>query len=356
MGTPFRLRRYSLWILTLFLAGILPNRIRAQSLPDAPSQPATGRIYGTVTDAAGDVIPGAHVTLVPELTKQPSTLVTDAGGFFNFASLPPGNYQVTIAADGFTPSVPSEIVLSTGEYYQLPEIVLRIASANTSVNVVSSRYDIAEAQMHLEEKQRILGVFPNFYTTYDWNAAPLTAGQKYRLALRTSVDPVNILGAGVVAGIEQWQNYFSGYGQGSEGYAKRFGAAYADSFVSTMLGGAVFPALFRQDPRYFYKGTGSIRSRALYAISTVVIAKGDNGHWQPNYSNILGNFATAGISNLYYPDSNRNGAATTIDNVLIGTAAGAGTALLQEFVIKKFSHGIPPSPTQTAPPSAATQP
>ena len=109
-----------------------------------------------------------------------------------------------------------------------------------------------------------------------------------------------------------------------------------------MIGDAILPSILHQDPRYFYKGTGSIRSRALYAISTAVICKGDNGHWQPNYSNLLGNLASAGISNLYYPSTNRNGAGLTIENWLIGTASGAIGALFQEFLVKKISRGIQP--------------
>jgi hypothetical protein len=188
----------------------------------------------------------------------------------------------------------------------------------------------------------VLGVFPNFYVTYVWNAAPLSSGQKFRLALRTSIDPVSIGISGVVAGVEQWQDDFSGYGQGAQGYAKRFGASYADGFISTMLGGAVLPSILHQDPRYFYKGTGSIPSRALYAIGSVVICKGDNGHWQPNYSNVFGNLAAAGISNIYYPSSDRDGAGVTISNSLIGTASSAIGALFQEFLVKKISRGIQP--------------
>ena len=78
--------------------------------------------------------------------------------------------------------------------------------------------------------------------------------------------------------------------------------------IDTFIGSAILPSILHQDPRYFYKGTGSITSRALYAISTVVICRGDNGRWQPNYSNVAGNLISAGISNLYYPASNRNGA------------------------------------------------
>jgi hypothetical protein len=111
-----------------------------------------------------------------------------------------------------------------------------------------------------------------------------------------------------------------------------------------MLGGAIFPALLHQDPRYFYKGTGSIRSRALYAISTIAICKGDNGRWQPNYSNLLGTFGAAGISNLYYP-SNDRGFQLTMDNSLLGLAGNAAGALFQEFLIRKISRGVPASNT-----------
>jgi hypothetical protein len=217
---------------------------------------------------------------------------------------------------------------------------LQIASTMTDVEVTATRHDIAEDQMHFEESQRVLGVFPNFYVSYVRNPAPFSTGQKFRLALRTSADPVSIAIPAVIAGAEQWQNSFSGYGQGAAGYAKRFGASSADSLISTMIGDAILPSLLHQDPRYFYKGTGSIHSRALYAIAAVFICKGDNGHWQPNYSNVLGNLASASLSNLYYPSTNRDGVRLTIDNWLVGTASGAIGTLFQEFLVKKISRGI----------------
>ncbi len=235
--------------------------------------------------------------------------------------------------------------MTPGRYYQLPEIVLRVAPANTNIEVVFTHYELAEEQIKLQEQQRILGVVPNFYTSYVWHAASLTSGQKFRLALRTSIDPVTFVIDAATAGIEQSQNAFSGYGQGAEGFAKRFGAAYADDAIGTMIGSAIFPSLLHQDPRYFYKGTGSIPSRALYAISTVVICRGDNGHWEPNYSNVAGNLVSAGISNLYYPASNRNGAGVTMENALISTGEGAVSALLQEFLLKKISRGVPQPPS-----------
>ena len=334
-----------------------PQQAPQSAVPDAPGQATTdrqtqGRIYGTVTDPQGNVVVEATVTLKAGSSNSQQTVLTDSSGSFTFPDLAAGTYRVTIRAKSFADWTRSDITLSAGQYYDVPEIVLKVAPANTNVEVVFTPYQEAEEQIKAQEQQRILAVFPNFYASYVWHAVPMTSGQKFRLALRTSIDPVTFGIAGVTAGIEQWQNYFSGYGQGAEGYGKRFGAAYADDVIDTFIGSAILPSLLHQDPRYFYKGTGSVPSRALYAISTVVICRGDNGHWQPNYSNVAGNLISAGISNLYYPASNRNGAVETIDNALISTAEGAATALLQEFVIKKLSRGVqqqlPPNP----PPSA----
>ncbi|MHB8303012.1 MAG: carboxypeptidase-like regulatory domain-containing protein [Acidobacteriaceae bacterium] len=322
--------------------------------PQSPDAQPGGSIYGTVMDSNGNVVVGALVTLAIQTDKTQRALRTNNAGFFDFPGLAPGTFQVTVTAPGFTAWIGPQTSLSAGQYYGVPEIALQIASANTNVRVVPSRYDLAEEQLHAEEKQRILGVFPNFYTTYDWHAEPLSTGQKFQLAWKSSIDPINFAITGVIAGVEQWQNYFSGYGPGVEGYSKRFGASYADGFIGNMIGGAILPSILHQDPRYFYKGTGSVPARALYAIATVVICKGDNGRWQPNYSNVLGTLAAAGISNLYYPSTNQTNAQVTIDNALIGMAADAATALLQEFLLKKISRGVPPA--SNVQPSIGVQP
>jgi Carboxypeptidase regulatory-like domain len=347
-------------LLLPLLLGTMLRSGPAQSLeghlPDAPSeqfaeQESTAQqttaqqstVSGTVTDPHGAYIIGATVTLEGKDPGTRRTLTTGDAGSFSFTSVQPGTFKLTVISSDFATFIAYDIVLHANESRPQQHIQLRIASANTNVDVVFSRYDLAEEQMHAEEKQRVIGIFPNFYVTYNWNATPLTAGQKFRLALRTAVDPVAFLGAGFAAGVEQWGDAYSGYGQGAQGYGKRFGASYADAFDGTMIGGAILPSLLHQDPRYFYKGTGTIRSRALYAISTVVICKGDNGRWQPNYSNVLGSLAGAGISNLYYPSTDRHGVDLTIGNALIGTASGAVGALFQEFLIKKISRGIPPT-------------
>jgi hypothetical protein len=152
---------------------------------------------------------------------------------------------------------------------------------------------------------------------------------------------VTFVVTGIFAGVEQEENTFSGYGQGAEGYAKRYGAGYADGFISTMLGSAILPSWWKQDPRYFYKGTGSTRSRILYAIANSVICKGDNGKWQANYSGIVGGLAAGGISNIYYPASDRDGAKLTFEDAAIGTAESALQNLIQEFIVKKLTPKIP---------------
>ena len=111
-------------------------------------------------------------------------------------------------------------------------------------------------------------------------------------------------------------------------------------FDVCMIGGAILPSLFKQDPRYFYKGTGSKKSRLMYALATSVICKGDNGHWQANYSGILGGLAAGGISNLYYPAKDRD-AGLVFQNALIGIGTTAAANVLQEFVVRKLTPNLP---------------
>lgn len=261
-------------------------------------------------------------------------------GQFSFSTLLPGTFHITVTAAGFAAQTSSGI-LHSGESYVAPPIALALATATTEVHVVVPRTEVAEAEIKVEEKQRVLGFIPNFYVSYIPDAAPLTSKQKFELAWRTTIDPVTFVLTGAIAGIQQAQNTFSGYGQGAQGYGKRFGASYADAVTGTFIGSAILPSLLKQDPRYFYKGSGSARSRILYALANSVICKGDNKHWQANYSGILGSLAAGGISNLYYPAKNRDGATLTIENALIGIgAAGAGN-ILQEFLIRKLTPKAP---------------
>jgi len=292
-------------------------------------------------DRDGAVITNAQVTL----TQASNTQQTKSGsdGSYTFTSVSPGSFDLVFAAPGFADERKSG-VLQPGQDYLVPQAQLVVATT-VEVDVKVSTEQVAEDQIHVEEQQHVLGVFPNYYVSYVPNAAPLTPKQKFELAWKQNFNPVSFAMAGVVAGIEQANNSYSGYGQGMEGYAKRFGATYADFTIGTFIGDAILPSLLKQDPRYFYKGTGTKKSRLLYAISMAVICKGDNGRWQPNYSSVLGGLAAGGISNLYYPASSRNGAALTFENGLIGIGGSAAAAIFQEF----FSHKLTPHSTSPQP-------
>jgi hypothetical protein len=316
----------------------------AQTVP-APAEPAT--LTGCITDASGAELPGARVQLILSATLPEHIAIADAEGCFRFNAVPPGDFKLLVTAQSFAPLTRPGI-LHPGEALELPAIVLSPASESTNVQVSASREDLAEAEIKVEETQRLAGFFPNFFVTYDWHAAPLNTRQKFQLSWRTAFDPANLLVTGAIAGIQQGTNSFSGYGQGAQGYGKRFGANLADSTTGIFLGGAIFPTVFRQDPRYFYKGTGSVTSRALYAIAAAVICRGDNGKWQPNYSSVLGDLAAGALSNLYYPAQDRNGATLTIENGLLGTVGDAVGNLLEEFVFRRITPHAPHyTPTTT---------
>lgn len=188
----------------------------------------------------------------------------------------------------------------------------------------------AREELKKEEHQRILGVVPNFSTTDVQNAAPLSPKQKLELDLRSSVDPFVFVAAGLDAAAEQGEDDFPEYGQGAKGYGKRFGASYADTFDGNLWGNAILPILMHEDPRYFRKGTGSVLHRALYSAATNVWSKRDDGRWGPNYANVGGNFIAGGISNLYYPASDR-GFELTVERALTVTAEGGAGSEFVEF-------------------------
>jgi len=299
-----------------------------------------GQISGIVVDADGDVVDGAQVTLTRDGSSDVYQAKTDGQGRYQFSGIPPGNYKLQATADGLKPG---SIVgkLPPGVHLNAPPVRMDVEGMDMAVQVFASQEELAEAEIKVEEHQRIAGFIPNFYVSYDWKAAPLTAKQKYELAWKNVIDPANSAINLGIAGIQQADNAISGYGQGTAGYAKRYGADEANLVVGTMLGGAVFPTLFHQDPRYFYKGSGSIRSRALYALSTGVIARGDNGKWQPAYAGILGDLSAGAAANLYYPAANRTGAALTFENGLIDVGYDALGNLVQEFVFKHLTPHAP---------------
>lgn len=202
----------------------------------------------------------------------------------------------------------------------------------------NQQHDQAAEQLKEQEHQRILGVIPNFNTSFVHDAAPLSPKQKFELAWKSSTDPFVFAAAAIDAGYSQLTNDFPGYHQGMEGYAKRFGASYADTADGALWGNAILPIVLHQDPRYFRLGTGTVKHRLGYAMAMTVVCKGDNGKWEPSYSNVLGNMISGGISNLYYPASDR-GVALTFQRAFTVTAEGALGAIFVEFwpdISRKF--------------------
>ncbi|HKW16014.1 MAG TPA: carboxypeptidase-like regulatory domain-containing protein [Terriglobales bacterium] len=323
-------------------AGALPNLPqREQTVPSTGSESQqAGTLTGTVFDRNRDVLQGARITLVGPHGATVRSVESGANGQFTFAGLSPEVYKVTVTAPGMSTYTSPEIALRAGEFHIVPPIVVSLAAVSTSVTVTGNKEQLAEQQVQIAVQQRIGGVIPNFYSSYDWNAPPMQAKQKFQLGIRSIIDPVSFLSVAGVAGAEQYQNVFPAYGSGIEGYGKRYGAALANHVSGTLLGRAVYPSIFHQDPRYFYKGTGSAGSRALYAISAAVIARGDDGHWKPNYSKVLGNFTAAAISNLYYPSSDR-GASLVIFNGLAGVGGDAVANLIREFLLKRITSHVP---------------
>lgn len=299
---------------------------------------ASGTITGTVLDPSGAVVSGASVVLSRGDRTASAATFSDENGRFFFSNVLPGAFQLTISLPGFLEQTSSG-VLNAGDTFLVSPISLTLAAVTTQVEV-RPQEEIAQAQIKEQEKQRIGGVVPNFYVTYLRDPAPLDAKQKFDLAWRTTIDPVTLGFTAASAGISQWQGQFSGYGHGIQAYPKYLGANYGDVVAGTFLGSAILPALLKQDPRYFYKGTGSVRFRLLYALAQVFICKGDDKRWQPNYSSLIGNLAAGGISNLYYPSQNRS-ASATFESTLIGIGAGAAGNIFEEFFSKKFTPHVP---------------
>ena len=320
-------------IAWLFIFAALSAIGFAQQTAAPDPQPA--HVAGTVTDTNGDLVPEATVVIETPSQNSRSTVAND-NGFFQIDDLPPGvGYQVAVSAKGFANWKSPEIVLSPGQFELVKDIQLRILGGSTSVTVVASPAALATAQVKVEEKQRVLGFIPNFYVSYDKNAAPLTAKLKFELALRVSVDPVTFAGTTFLAANNQAARY-PDYVEGMKGYGQRLGAIYTNDLTDIMVGGAILPSILHQDPRYFYQGTGTRKSRWIHALSNPLVCRGDNGRLEPNYSSLGGYLASGALANAYYPQSDR-GAGLVFRTFGIDFGANIANSVLQEFVLRKFT-------------------
>ena len=206
----------------------------------------------------------------------------------------------------------------------------------------------ATREVKAQEQQRILAVAPNFYTVLNGYGVALSKGQKTELAWKTVVDPFNVVSAFLVAGYSEVTHGHIGYGWGPGGYFKRVGANGADLVSSTMFTGAVYPILLKQDPRFFRQGQGGFKSRIKHALVAPYVCRGDNGHRQPNYSNVLGNLTAGALSNAYYPADERS-ARLTFQNAATVLVEGSLGNIGLEFIPDledwwNRKHGRQPNP------------
>jgi len=293
-----------------------------------------GSVIGTVLDQSGAVSVGKVIRLTPQDNSDYREVITGDNGQFSFSNVPAGHFQLSVSSTGFGNEVYSGD-LAPGQTFLAPPIVLSVATVVTEVKVSADSVEVATEEIKEQEHQRVLGFIPNFYVSYRPDAAPLTTKLKFQLAWKSTTDVVTIGGAAFLAGLQQAGNEYSAFGQGAQGYAKRFGAVYGDVAASTFLSGAVFPSLLKQDPRYFFRGTGSKKKRLLYAISNSVMCKGDNGRWQANYSNIAGVVSGAALVSTYYPSQNQG--LEILQNSLIRMGESSLAGVVEEFVLHKFT-------------------
>ncbi len=298
-------------------------------------------VSGTVVDPVGAAVADAVVVLTTGDGTTLQNATTDAQGVFSFPEVAPGSYIVRVDAAGFTPFTSGSItVTGDARARTLPRIMLTVESFSTSVTVRSTEA-IAGEQIQNQERQRWLGVVPNFYVSYLPNAAPLTSRQKFTLAAHETLDWTAFVGASITAAIDQSTSAHPGFGDGASGYAKRWAASFADDRTGDLLSHYLFASVFHQDPRYFYQGAGTTRSRLAHALGSAFIARSDRGTTMPNYAYIFGNLAAATLSNTYYPHSERGGS-LVLSNLAIGLAGRAAIAVTQEFIGRRLTQHARP--------------
>jgi hypothetical protein len=292
-------------------------------------------------DASGATVAGAQISLLLREDAQLQTLTSGAHGEFTFADVPAGSYRLRVDAIGFATFLSQEFAVTAQQAYVVPEISLVVAVVGTEVTVRPTKV-IAAEQIKAQEHQRLFGVVPNFYVSYVPDAAPLTSSQKLTLATHDTFDWMSLVSVGTGAAIEQSANAHASFGQGAGGYAKRWAALAADNVSDDLLSHYVFASLLHQDPRYFYQGSGSRKSRLFHALSSTLVARSDSGGMMPNYAYLLGDVSSAAMSNAYYPRADRT-ASWFLINAALGLAGRAGQAVTEEFIGKRLTHNVPPS-------------
>ena len=161
----------------------------------------------------------------------------------------------------------------------------------------------AEGQDEQAHK-RIFGIIPNNRTSPTLtDYQPLTPKDKFKVALDDSFDPGTFVLAALFAADAQLTNATPSFGHGVSAYSRYYAASLTDFIVGDLMTEAVYPAVFRQDPRYFRRGAGGGWARLGYAVGQIFWTHTDAGGTQFNFSEVAGNATAVAIGNAYYPDS-----------------------------------------------------
>jgi len=323
----------------------LPIMALLFAVQSVPAQ-KTVSIQGKVTDSSGTPILGAVVAI--EGGGDARMTVTDMEGAFQISLLTPGNYNVKISASGLSDWTAENVAAPAVPGAKPLLAVMQVASTVTTVTVGLSPEELADEQVKRETQQRVMGIIPNYFVAYDNDAAPLSPKQKLDLSFETLIAPATFAAVGITAGIQQSKNSYHQFGQGSEAYGERFGAAYGTAATNLLVTSVLADSVLHQDPRYFYSGRGTKKERAWYAIKSAFRAKGDNGKWQPPYAGVLGAVGAAELSDLYYPGSRTQ--YTLLGRSLMFHFAGLiGLNLGEELFFKKFTSHASAEPAAHVP-------
>jgi len=322
-------------LLLIALAGGLILVVPASAQSTEAPNTITGSILGTVVDSGNETIPNATVVL-QETVGDPVIVVTKDDGSFAFHEVTPGiAHQITVAAEGFA-EWSASVTVEPGQQETLTDVTLHILAVQRAVTVTYSSEEVAAQQLKAEEQQRVLGFIPNLYVTYESHPEPLTTRMKFHLAYKSLTNPFFFARTAAWAGVQQARDDPSEWHQGAKGYSKRLGAGFADGVTGSLISNAILPSLLHQDPRYFYQGSGTKKSRALHAMLAPFVCKGDNGAWQPNYSQLGGSLIGYSISSAYYPSSDRT-AGHVFQTFGIDLGLHVVGSLAQEFILGKFT-------------------
>jgi len=322
-------------LLLIFLSCGLLLVVPASAQSTEAANTKTGSILGTAVDTSDDPVPDATVILQGPAGDR-LTVVTNDSGSFAFHHVTAGiAYQVTVTAEGLA-EWSTSVTVEPGQEKTLTDVKLRILTVQRAVTVSYSEKEVAAQEFKAEEQQRILRFIPNTYVTYEPHPEPLTTGMKFQMAYKSLTNPVFSARTAAWAGVQQATDTPDQWRQGVKGYGKRLGAGFADATTEGLIGNAILPSLLHQDPRYFYQGSGTKKSRALHAVLAAFICKGDNGKTQPNYSTWGGSLISSSIALSYYPSSDRN-AQHVFKNFGIGMGLHVGGGLVQEFILGKLT-------------------